>query len=395
MYRLSSNDYQNLAEKFDFFGDYKIADYYDKQLRLAQQKLAPEVEQAIQRQESVKKTTKQKVFDAGFSALEASSALGAKKGIKNAYDLASKAKTNPELAKKAGFLANWITTKVPKLAFVAKSLPFLGVVVHLAFSYPVIMKYINLIQQGKFEKEIWADPTERATFIEQCMMLIAGFMMAPPANVIPGFAAAGTAMYAFASAISLGKKGIEYGLRATGEIDENKEELAAQAGLAFSSENFETLLAVYDPKVQSVLTNTILGMFDTNPNLRTIDVLNDPKIANIDFVKNQSLNSRNNLLATQLKEGIGLISKAAKEELKSKGNLKKSPQTAPRSLRPAKSNNYYIGYGYSAFKNTNDQQKALNAMRHEMMQDNITPANKQAIIKGFFDMFKSYKQKVV
>jgi hypothetical protein len=100
-------------------------------------------------------------------------------------------------------------------------------------------------------------------------------------------------------------------------------------------------------------------------------------------------------LATQLKEGIGLISKAAKEELKSKGNLKKSPQTAPRSLRPAKSNNYYVGYGYSAFKKTNDQQKALNAMRHEMMQDNITPANKQAIIKGFFDMFKSYKQKVV
>jgi hypothetical protein len=82
MYRLSSNDYQNLAEKFDFFGDYKIADYYDKQLRLAQQKLAPEVEQAIQRQEAVKKTTKQKVFDAGFSALETSSALGAKKGIK-------------------------------------------------------------------------------------------------------------------------------------------------------------------------------------------------------------------------------------------------------------------------------------------------------------------------
>jgi hypothetical protein len=26
------------------------------------------------------------------------------------------------------------------------------------------------------------------------------------------------------------------------------------------------------------------------------------------------------------------------------------------------------------------------------MQDAITPPNKQAIIKGFFDMFKSYKQ---
>jgi DNA-directed RNA polymerase beta subunit len=394
MYRLSSTDYQKLAEKFDGYGNYKIADYYDHQLRLSQ-KLAPEIEQAIQRQEAVKKTTKQKGFDVAFSALEAQSALGAKKGIKNAYDLAAKAKANPELAKKAGWLANWIATKAPKLAFVAKSLPFLGVIVHLAFSYPTIMRYINLIQQGKFEKAIWADPTERATFIEQCVMLIAGFLMAPPANTLPGLAAAGAALYAFGSAISLGKKGIEYGLRATGEIDENKEELAAQAGLTFSPENFETLLAVYDPKVQNVLNSVVLGMFDTNPNLKTIDVINDPKIANIDFIKNQSLNSRNNLLATQLKEGIGLISKAAKDELKSKGKLNKSPQATPRTLRPAKSNNYYIGYGYSAFKNTNDQQKALNAMRHEMMQDNITPANKQAIMRGFFDMFKSYKQKAL
>ena len=31
MYRLSSTDYQKLAEKFDIFGDYEIADYYDKQ----------------------------------------------------------------------------------------------------------------------------------------------------------------------------------------------------------------------------------------------------------------------------------------------------------------------------------------------------------------------------
>jgi hypothetical protein len=29
------------------------------------------------------------------------------------------------------------------------------------------------------------------------------------------------------------------------------------------------------------------------------------------------------------------------------------------------------------------------------MQDNITPANKQAIMRGFFDMFKSYKQKAL
>jgi DNA-directed RNA polymerase beta subunit len=391
MYRLSSTDYQKLAEKFDIFGDYEIADYYDKQLRLSQ-KIAPEIEQAIQRQEAVKKTTKQKVFDAAFGGLEISSALGAKKGIKNAYDLAAKAKANPELAKKAGWLANWIAAKAPKLAFVAKSLPFLGVIVHLAFSYPTIMKYINLIQQGKFDKEIWADPTERATFIEQCVMLIAGFLMAPPANTLPGLAAAGTALYAFGSAISLGKKGIEYGLRATGEIDENKEELAAQAGLAFNPENFETLLSVYDPKVQNVLKNIVFEMFDINPNLKLIEILNDPKIANIDFIKNQSLNSRNNLLATQLKEGIGLISKAAKDELKSKSKLNKSPQMTSRTLRPAKSNNYYIGYGYSAFKNTNDQQKALNAMKHEMMQDAITPPNKQAIIKGFFDMFKSYKQ---
>ena len=55
MYRLSSTDYQKLAQKFDSFGDYKIADYYDHQLRLYQ-KLAPEIEQAIQRQEDVKKT---------------------------------------------------------------------------------------------------------------------------------------------------------------------------------------------------------------------------------------------------------------------------------------------------------------------------------------------------
>jgi DNA-directed RNA polymerase beta subunit len=395
MYRLSSIDYQILAEKFDSLGDYKIADYYDKQLKFAQTKLPPEVEQALQRQEKVKKTTRQKVFDAGFGAMEASSALGAKKGIKHAYDLAAKAKSNPELAKKAGWLANWITTKVPKLAFVAKSLPFLGVIIHLAFSYPVIMRYINLIQQGKFEKEIWADPTERATFIEQCMMLLAGFIMAPPANAIPGFTAAGTAMYAFASAISLGKKGIEYGLRATGELDENKEELAAQAGLTLESQNFETLLAVYDPKVQNVLKNIVVGMFETNPNLRVIEVINNPRIANLDFVKNQSLNTRNNLLATQLKEGIAMIQKAAKEEAKENGVKTQAKPRVQNALRPAKNNDYYIGYGYSAFQKTKDQQRALNAMRHEMMQDNITPANKQLIIKGFFDMFKSYKQKAV
>jgi hypothetical protein len=191
MYRLSSTDYQKLAEKFDGYGNYKIADYYDSQLRLAQE-LSPEIEKALERQEARKKTTRQKVFDAGFGALEASSVSGAKKGIKSAYDLVNKAKANPAAAQKAGWLANWITTKVPKLAFLAKSLPFLGVLIHIAFSYPVVMDYINKIQQGKFEKEIWSDPTERATFIEQCMMLIAGFLMAPPANTIPGFAAAGT-----------------------------------------------------------------------------------------------------------------------------------------------------------------------------------------------------------
>lgn len=382
MYRLSSYDYQNLAEKFDSLGDYKIADYYDSQLRLAQRKLPPEVEQAILRQEKNQKTTLQKGFDAGFGALEAHQAFTAKSGIKHAYDLVAKAKENPELAKKAGWLANWITTKVPKLAFVAKSLPFLGVIVHIAFSYPVVMDYINKISQGRFEKEIWEDPTERATFIEQCLMLIAGFLMAPPANAIPALNAAGAAMYAFGSAISLGKKGIEYGLRATGDIDENKEEIAAQAGLSLKTMNIPTLLAVYDPKVQNILKTTVMDLLRSNPNSKLIDMINNPIIANLDFMKNPSLNSRNNLLAHQLREGITLLQKSARES-------KKPSIQAP--LKPAQPNNFYIGYGYSAFKKTNDQQRALEAMIQRMNQDDITPQNEELIKKGFFNMFKSYK----
>lgn len=382
MYRLCSNDYQKLAEKFDGYGNYKIADYYDTQLRLAQE-VAPEIQKAFERQENVKKTTRQKAFDAGFGALEAHSALTAKKGIKNAYDLAKKAK-DPSAAKKAGFLANWITTKIPKLAFLAKSLPFLGVIIHVAFSYPVIMSYINKIQQGKFEKEIWADPTERATFIEQCLMLIAGFMMAPPMNAIPGFAAAGSAMYAFSSAISLGKKGIEYGLRATGEIDENKEEIAAQAGLALKTVNLPSLIAVYDPKVQSTLNTFVYPYLKSNPNAKLVDVLNQPQIASLDFMKNPSLNTRNNLLAHQLREGTALISKKIKENIKDL-----SPSAKP--LNPAKPNSFYIGYGYNAFKRTNDQQRALEAMLARMNQDDIDEQNELLIKKGFFDMFKSYK----
>lgn len=382
MYRLSSNDYQKLAEKFDSFGDYKIADYYDKQLRFAQE-LSPEIEKALERQDAAKKTTRQKVFDAGFGALEAHSALTAKSGMKHAYDLAMKAK-DPTAAKKAGFLANLIATKIPKLAFIAKSLPFLGVIIHIAFSYPVVMDYINKIQQGKFEKEIWADPTERATFIEQCVMLIAGFMMAPPLNAIPGFAAAGSAMYAFSSAISLGKKGIEYGLRASGDIDENKEEIAAQAGLSLKTVNLSSLLQVYDPQVKNILNTVVLPYLKSNPNAKLIDVLNSPQIANLDFMKNPSLNTKNNLLAHQLREGTTLISKKLKE------NIKESSPSA-KSLNPAQPNNFYIGYGYNAFKRTNDQQRALEAMLIRMKQDDISEENKTLIKKGFFDMFKSYK----
>ena len=383
MYRLSYTDYQKLAEKFDGYGNYKIADYYDSQLRLAQE-LSPEIEKALERQEARKKTTRQKVFDAGFGALEASSVSGAKKGIKSAYDLVNKAKANPAAAQKAGWLANWITTKVPKLAFLAKSLPFLGVLIHIAFSYPVVMDYINKIQQGKFEKEIWSDPTERATFIEQCMMLIAGFLMAPPANTIPGFAAAGSAMYAFSSAISLGKKGIEYGLRATGEIDENKEEIAAQAGLALKTVNLPSLIAVYDPQVQRLLNNIVYPYLKLNPNAKLIDVLNNPQIAKLDFMKNPSSNTRNNLLAHQLREGTALISKKVKENIKDL-----SPNAKP--LNPPQPNSFYIGYGYNAFKRTNDQQRALEAMLSRMNQDDITEQNEVLIKKGFFDMFKSYK----
>lgn len=296
MIKLSANKCLHYAEILDEYEFYEEADFYTKiaNVKLAEVPYDPKrlpswikdpnlIERGIQTgfgklyAPLEKSKAPSKLKETGFLAplvsmdvmdLASTSkeALELKK-IKKITDLVAR---NPNAAQKAtGTLAK-LSTVFPKLSKFLKFTPLIGVVVNLYMSRQDIAKYIDLIAQGKFDA-IWNDAEERAKFIELVVMTIAGVLTSPMIAVpFPALGALGAALFAFSTASSIGRTGIEASMTLSGEKNRFTEEISeTEFG---SGQDIEELK-------KSVMTDVRLAAEDmekylnANPNVKNIDLI--------------------------------------------------------------------------------------------------------------------------
>lgn len=345
MIRLSANKCLHYAEILDEYEFYEEADFYTKiaNVKLAEVPYDPKrlpswiretskpeelmmsgmmaPVKALERSK-LKRKQKDLILDASFGSLDlgdvATSTPEAYKSLKSIKSFSNLLAKNPAAAQKAeGFLAQ-LATKFPKIGKFVKMTPLIGVIINLYLSRKDIAKYIDLISQGKFEL-IWNDAEERAKFIELVLMTIAGVLTSPMvATPFPGLGAVGAALYAFSSASSLGRQGIDAYLRYSGEKDENKDKLSKM------SDNADEIYQEADPEVQEA-ANKAMKMLKINPNLKNIQIINSPEFSKYKWLTNRTT-SENQLKAYMFSK---LITSLKASQSKSRTKLQKPSTQTP------------------------------------------------------------------
>lgn len=403
--------YLYCADLLDEYGYYKEAEIFDKFIKSAELEYTPSkrtpkwvtqddpVEKAIFkgiggglekfRGQFKNEKAREIATKAPFAAMDTAFAVQGGKAVKNIKGFAELARKNPGTAAKAeGFMAK-IATKFPAAAKLVRFTPLIGILVSLYMSRREIAKYIDLISQGKFE-QIWNDPEERANFISTCLLVIAGVLVSIP---FPPIEALGVALFGASSLISLGKTGIDTYMSLSGEKDENKELINSLGDLDI--DNLKINLA---PDVLSV-ANQMEQIISKNPKIKNIDLFNLPQFSKINWISNPStseLQAKRYSLAKyiSLYRASKLTPKSKKLQTQNttSPNLKSEFQSPEKGIGQQKSkipqnNKYYIGYGYNAYDRTKDYQRALSALQHKLIEDNVSENNKTQIIKEFKDMF--------
>lgn len=415
MIRLSAQNCISYAELCDTYGFFEQADFYEK---LVNKRFAANNKPGISdlpfiKNDDIIEKGIGKAFKMPYDALQKSNlSQGAKSAIetsafagmdlldvagstadmrgtlgkmKKFKDLAMK---SPDAEKASGFLQK-IATKIPGLARFIKFLPLLGIIINLYQSRKDIAKYIDLIAAGKFN-QIWNDAEERAKFIEVCLLAIAGVLTSIPLPVTKGI---GAAFYATASLSSLGRQGIDAYLRYTGEKDDFKSQIA-ETDYSLSG-NIENLLASADPDVKNAIMD-FQPIIQRNPFTTNRDILNNPVLVKkYQWLANPST-SQNQVKYMQFMQFIGTLkkeilkSKAKPKNLTNKNNNLSNnisgSQTSQQITKPV-DKKYYLGYGYSIFKRTNDKNKSISELQHKLQSDGISVVDQNSIMTKFKEIF--------
>ena len=434
MIRLSAQNCISYAELCDTYGFYEQADFYEEMLniRLSQVNYNYDKQPAWVKNQSAFETGMSKAFELPIKALDktkltkkqkdlaSSAAFGAMdladiatsgpeayKGIKKAKELAAAAKANPAAAKTIEKTVEQLATKVPIFKKLMGSLPFIGILVNLYLSRRDIAKYFDLISQGKFD-EIWNDAEERAKFIELVLLTVASAITIPPVVAIPVygqiFGAVGAALFAFSSASSLGRSGIDAFLRWTGEKDDVLEEISKED---FSLKaDIITLIQNAPDDVKQVASLTANYM-TKNPNARWPEITAIPEMKKFPWVNNPST-PEGKMKNAKLLQIMNILKKLASNKV----NRKVAPKTNSNQINTNKINTnnninlqsvkptinpqipqkpvdskYYLGYGYSLYKRTKDYNKSLSELKHKLQADNIPVTDQNSILTKFKEIF--------
>jgi hypothetical protein len=435
MIRLSAQNCISYAELCDTYGFYKEADFYENELSI---RLAAEYNYDKQpnwiKQDSILEKGLGKVFEVPATVLDktklnkkqkdlASSAIfgsmdladiatsgpEAIKGARKAKDLINAAKSNPGAAKTVEKTVEQLATKVPIFKKLMGSLPFIGIMVNLYMSRKDIAKYFDLISQGKFN-EIWDDAEERAKFIELVLLTIASAITIPPVVAIPVYGqilgAVGAALYAFSSASSLGRTGIDAFLRWTGEKDDTLEEISKED---FSLKADINTLIQQAPDAVRQAASVVAKYLMSNPTARWPEITSSPEMKKFTWLNGTSPEARLNTM--KLMQIINVLRQLAGNKVKrkktaptntTKSNLQtqtpnqnpaipsqkpQTPQTPSATSQKPTDIKMYLGYGYSLYTRTKNYNKSLSELKHKLQADKVPLNDQTTIINKFIEMF--------
>jgi hypothetical protein len=440
MIRLSAQNCISYAELCDSYGFYKEADFYEKMynLRFSQANYNYDKQPNWIKEDSILEKGLGKVFEVPAKALDktklnkkqkdlASSALfgsmdladiatsgpEAIKGARKAKELLNIAKSNPGAAKTVEKTIEQVATKVPIFKKLMGSLPFIGILVNLYMSRKDIAKYFDLINQGRFN-EIWNDAEERAKFIELVLLTIASAITIPPVVAIPVygqiFGAVGAALYAFSSASSLGRSGIDAFLRWSGEKDDTLEEISKED---FSLKADINTLIQQAPEAVKQAASVVAKYLMSNPTARWPEITSYSEMKKFTWLNGTSPEAR--LYTMKLMQIINVLRQMAGNKLKRKkttpvNTTKPNLQTQITSQNPATlSQNpatlsqkpetplvtsqkptdikMYLGYGYSLYTRTKNYNKSLSELKHKLQADKVPLNDQTTIINKFNEMF--------
>lgn len=255
-------------------------------------------------------------------------------------------KPNPGAFQKIGLA---VATKYPKMAnavvkffsvltkFFPKipiqflnKLPIIGLIVTLIFEKENIWKYVDLINQGRF-KEILKDKQELARFAQTVLNVLGSLLIAIP---IPPLPAVGAILLGISTAIFLGELALP---AINAKLEEMDLKVSEYTGKTLSlnwnaktQEEWGQLYQKADGEIKGVIAEA-RQMLEDNPNLKVIDILNNPDFEKIPWIGNPKT-KRDLFLKAQFTAAIN----NAIQIMKSTG-IRKKPNTP--IIDPSKINN--------------------------------------------------------